>query len=344
MEAYLQQGVLTQQVAEGFVLVERTTAAGSRLGLVCAVDLETYSFDRGTDALVRPTEETIVSRIPARMAIRKEAALETSHVMLLMDDTAQTVIEPVYAQRENLSLLYDAELMLGGGHIRGWAVTEDALLQRVCDALTELRRRVSMLFAVGDGNHSLATAKACWEEIKPALSAEEIALHPARYAMVELVNIHDPALLFEPIHRILKGVEPQSVMEDWADYCHARFMDLNPETPGLGCCHAMQVMIQGEAQDIRIENPDGRLEADTLQRFLEDYVTRHPGVEIDYIHGADAVAELTKAPDVMGFMLPGLVKETFFHQVEIEGVMPRKTFSMGEAWEKRYYMECRRIR
>lgn len=215
--------ILHPGVTDGFVLLERTTSTGKRLGLVCCVDLEQYRYD-GAKTLIRPTEETVASRLPARLAVRNGAPLESSHVMLLLDDPQRTVIEPLYARRDQLSPLYDFDLMQQSGHARGWAVTSDADKAAIAAALNRLKDALGadpLLFAVGDGNHSLATAKKYYEQLKATLPAEEAAVHPARYAMVELVNIHDDALIFEPVHRVLTNVHPADVLADWSAYCAA---------------------------------------------------------------------------------------------------------------------------
>ena len=342
MRDYLSQGVLQQAVTDGFVLVERSTPSGARLGLVCAVDLEQYDFAKGSKSLVRPTEETIAARLPARLIIRRGAPIELSHILLLVDDPLQSIVEPLYASRDELPLLYDFPLMGGGGHLKGWAVQGEALKQQIYDAIMAVNARQGenpLLFAVGDGNHSLATAKAYWDEIKTGLTPEERLTHPARYALAEMENIHDDALIFEPIHRVLTGVDPQAVMQDWTLYCHEHGMDLS-EGEAEQC---VQVIYNGMEITAAIANADGALPVDTLQRYLDDYLRRHPEVEIDYIHGDDVLRQLSQQPGAMGFLLPPLNKSDFFPAIQTLGVLPRKTFSMGHAHEKRYYMECKQI-
>lgn len=346
MRQYLTDGTLLEQVHDGFVLVERATGSGERVGLVCAVDLEQYDYTPGSLSLVRPTEETIRSRLPARLAVRNGAPLEVSHILLLMDDPLQTVVEPLYARRERLRKLYDFPLMMNGGALRGWAVTSEEDKAAILGALTALRDAQGnhpLLFAVGDGNHSLATAKACWESLKLVLSPEEQAHHPCRYAMCEIENIHDDALTFEPIHRVVAGVNPAALMQDWTVYCHERCMDLSEVTGQGGCEHVMRVVYGGCEAVAAVTNPDGTMPADTLQRYLDDYLRRHPEARMDYIHGEDVVRRLCQAPDTIGFLLPALDKADFFPTLQRVGVMPRKTFSLGEAHEKRFYMEARRI-
>lgn len=343
MAKYLSDGTLEKRVADGFVLVERTTESGKRLGLVCAVDLEQYDFT-GNKCLIRPTEQTITARLPARLIIRRGAPIETSHILLLMDDPMQTVIEPLHVKRNHLPLLYDFPLMQQGGHLRGWAVTSPEDKAALLDALAALKASLGpepLLFAVGDGNHSLATAKVHWEEVKVALSPEEQSNHPARYAMVEVENIHDRALKFEPIHRLVKGVDPNALMHDWLQYCLHRGMELNgPLSPGE---QTLSAVYQGCEMLVAIANPDGPIPVATLQTYLDDFLARHKGAEIDYIHGDDVLRRLACAPDAIGFLLPPLDKSAFFDAVRTLGILPRKTFSMGHAHEKRFYMECRAI-
>lgn len=344
MQRYLTAGTLSEQ-AEGFILIERTTESGKRLGLVCAVDLEEYDFT-GAKSLVRPTEETITARLPARLTIRRGAPLEASHVMLLMDDPQRTVIEPLYTRRDALSLLYDFPLMQGGGHLRGWRVSAEDDLAAIHRALTTLKTALGadpLLFAVGDGNHSLATAKAHWNEIKVGLSPDQQAAHPARFAMVEVENIHDDALQFEPIHRVLNHVDGAALMQDWAEYCQSHGMALC-EGEEADNAQTLQVILTGKERTVSIAHPDGPLPVATLQRYLDDFLARHPEVEIDYIHGDDVLRSLASAPDTAGFLLPPLNKSAFFDAISVLGTLPRKTFSMGHAHEKRFYVECRRIR
>ena len=346
MRDYLAQGIVYPAVENGYVLVERTTQSGMRLGLVCAVDLEQYDYAPGTRSLVRPTEETIASRLPARLAIRRGAAMELSHILLLMDDPLQTVVEPLYACRHALRPLYDFPLMKDGGHLRGWAVEDEghkAQLDAALAALLAQQGDDPLLFAVGDGNHSLATAKAYWEQLKPSLTAEQQAIHPARYALCEVENIHDDALVFEPIHRVLTGVSGAEVMADWTLYCHERGMDLSEVTGLHDTEHVFRVVYDGMEAVAAVSKPDGAIPAATVQRYLDDFLRRHPEASIDYIHGDDTLRALAGQPGSIGFLLPPIDKYGFFAAVKTLGTLPRKTFSMGHANEKRFYMECRKI-
>lgn len=342
MVDYLAKGILQEAVACGYVLVERSTQSGQRIGLVCAVDLEQYDYTKGAKPLVRPTEETIAARLPARLAIRQGAAIEMSHIMMLVDDPMQSVIEPLYARRDTLRPLYDFPLMKEGGHLRGWAVESESDIAAIAEALDLVKQRQGadpLLFAVGDGNHSLATAKAAWEALKPGLTAQQQENHPARFALCEVENIHDDALNFEPIHRILMNVNGAELMQDWTLYCHERGMDLSEDSGE----QQVQVLYGGMEITAAITNPDGAIPVDTLQRYLDDYLRRHPEAEIDYIHGDDVVRELAQKDNCVGFLVPPIEKSSFFSAIQQLGTLPRKTFSMGHAHEKRFYMECKKI-
>lgn len=331
IEAYLGQGVLTERVHEGFVLVERTTQSGVRLGLVGKVDLDCYDYTPESQALIRATEGTVTDRIPPRVRIREGAQVESPHVMLLADDVDRELIEPLYARRAELEKLYDLELMKNGGHLRGYAVT--GALARDTQKMIEMQQRRSALYlAVGDGNHSLATAKTCWEQLKPELTQKERKEHPARYALAEVVNLHCEALNFEPIHRVLFHVESAELID--------AFTAAVPTAQGDDI-----VFIQnGEHRGVRLTASGGRLPVDVLQEFLDRYLEEHPEIGIDYVHGTAALEALSVKPGCCGIALKGMDKRSLFPAIIAGGVLPRKTFSMGEAEEKRYYMECRKIK
>jgi len=331
MQNYLDQGVLEEAV-RGMVLLERTTQSGSRLGLVLTVDLEAYDFSPHSHSPVRPTEGTILSRIPPRQKVRRGAALELSHVLLLCDDKARSIIEPVYESRHQLRPLYDVDLMLDGGRARGWAVEDEGLLARIAAAMEALRESTpegGILFAVGDGNHSLATAKAHWMEVKAGLPQTEWADHPARFAMVELNNIYDEALIFEPIHRVIFDTTVSHIKALLQD----AGLTLDMEQPDL--------VIVGARGDLpyRITNPQHTLPVGTVQKLLDGDTS----LNLDYVHGEDAVRHIVEEENAVGILLPAMDKQLLFPAVEKGGPLPRKTFSMGEANEKRYYMEARRI-
>lgn len=341
MADYLREGLLAPAVDPGFVLCERTVPAGNRLGLVCAVDLEQYSFEKGSLPLVRPTEQTIASRLPPRLVIRRGAPVELTHIMILIDDPGRTVLEPLQAKKDSLRKLYDFDLMMNGGHLKGWAVDAEEDLCHVDDALSALLKKLGenpLLLAVGDGNHSLATAKAYWEELKQGLSPEEQENHPARFALCEIVNIHDSALLFEPIHRVVTGTDPATLLQDWQAYAARRGMTLDAAEG-----HAFTVVCADGDTAVTVGNPEGAIPCETIQKFLDDFLARHPEAEIDYIHGEQSLRALAAKPGAVGFLLPEIDKNSFFSDVKKLGVLPRKTFSMGEADEKRFYMEAKKI-
>ncbi len=346
MRAYLDGGILREAVRDGFVLVERGTRGGERVGLVCAVDLEQYDLSPAGNALVRPTEETIAERLPARMALRQGAPLEMSHILLLMDDVLHSVVEPLHERRRDLRPLYDFPLMKNGGHLRGWAVDSEADKAAVLAALSALKARLpagAPLLVVGDGNHSLAAAKAYWETCKRGLSKAQQAAHPARWALCEIENIHDDALTFAPIHRLLTGVDGAAVMADWTYYCDQHQMDLSEVTAPGEQEQTMRVVYGGHEAVAAVSHPDGAIAAQTLQRYLDDFLRRHPEARLDYIHGDEALRALCQGTDAIGFLMPEMDKARFFDTVRRLRVLPRKTFSLGGADEKRFYMECRRL-
>ncbi|MEA4929129.1 MAG: DUF1015 domain-containing protein [Candidatus Limiplasma sp.] len=336
----LAQGWLVPGVRDGFILTERSTGSGDRLGLVVLLDLEGYDYRPGSRTPVRATEGTIEDRIPPRLAVRRGAALELSHVLLLADDPHQTVLEPLLARSDTLPLLYDFPLMQGGGHVRGYAV-QGADAVAVLAALRALweRHPGGMLLAVGDGNHSLATAKAAWEERKAHLTQAEQADDPARYAMVEIVNIHDDALTFEPIHRVLFHVDGDALLTDWR--AHAQGADYSLVCDAAG--QPVELVYGGKAVPLSICGSGAPLAVGALQTFLDTWLPAHPDARLDYVHGADTARALAQQPDTAAFLLPVFPKGQLFPAVEALGVLPRKTFSMGEAHEKRYYLEARRL-
>ena len=342
MSDYLARGVLAPAVDPGFILCERTIASGTRLGLVCAVDLEQYSFEKGSLPLVRPTEQTITDRLPPRLKIRRGAPVELTHIMILIDDPDRTVLEPLQAAKASLRKVYDFDLMMNGGHLAGWAVDSPEQLAQVdqsLNALMDTKGEHPLLLAVGDGNHSLATAKAYWNEIREGLSEAERANHPARFALCEIVNIHDEALLFEPIYRIVTGTSRATVMADWKAYAEAKGMRLAAD----GSDHRFTVVSADGEETVAVLNPEGAIPCETIQKFLDDFLSRHPESGIDFIHGDSSLRALASKPDTVGFLLPEIDKHAFFKDVEKLGVLPRKTFSMGEADEKRFYMEAKEI-
>lgn len=335
MISYVREGIVEERIKDGFVLVERKTETGTRLGLVGVIDLEAYDFTPGSDAPIRATEGTIASRIPPRLHIRENALLECSHVMVLIDDKKQQLIEPLYNQKETLECIYDMDLMGNGGHLKGYSIMNDKA-QEVNEKLVEMEKESGGFFlAVGDGNHSLATAKTHWNNVKVHLTEEERQNHPGRYALVELVNLHSPALFFEPIHRVLFHVEMDDVYQGFV-------ASLNQQNIPYSVGNDI-IFIDGQHEKhIQLLNKDGRIPLDILQNYLDKYLENHKDSSIDYVHGEDAVRELSSKENT-GILLGSIDKDTLFPAIAAGGVLPRKTFSMGEAYEKRYYVECRKI-
>ncbi|PKL06432.1 MAG: DUF1015 domain-containing protein [Spirochaetae bacterium HGW-Spirochaetae-9] len=368
MHDYLNEGFL-ETPGEGFILVERTTPYEKkpRIGLLVAVDLEKYQYGKDSRSLIRPTEGTIVERLPPRMAIRRGAPLELPHIMILMDDPSRNVIEPLYEKRNYFRKLYDFDLMEGSGHVRGWFVNDEASLDVMASSLSRLadsghfRARYGsddvLLFAVGDGNHSLATAKATWEEVKASCSgkpgaetADILARHPARFALVELLNIYDEGLPFHPIHRVLFNVDTKAFFAALGK-AGASVLTMAGSREAFAACdlpytdgaHRIGWTDGRSAGLIVFEKPAAKLAAGSLQEVLDAFLKAHPATTIDYIHGSGSLESLASKPGNLGLYLPPVDKGSFFATVIQNGVMPRKTFSMGEAPEKRFYIEARKI-
>ncbi len=332
---------------DAMIYLERTQSDGTvRHGIIGAVDLEQYDYSVGSTSMIRATEGTVLERIPPRVAVRRGAPVELPHVMLLIDDRKKTVIEAAAPLARKQAPIYDFDLMLGGGHVTGYLLDAEAQGQ-IAGALNVLATPEEMLerygdaslapllFAVGDGNHSLATAKASYEEIKAKIGAEAAKDHPARYALAEVVNLHDDALNFEPIYRVVFGVDQNDLIAE-----------LKTFAAGLGGNAAPQrvtvVTADGE-QDLEIPSPEQQLTVGTLQRFLDGYLKAHPEASVDYIHGEDSLCNLAKGEKAVGFLFEGMQKNDLFRTVLYDGALPRKTFSMGHAQDKRYYLECRKI-
>ncbi|MCR5575740.1 MAG: DUF1015 domain-containing protein [Oscillospiraceae bacterium] len=335
MRAYL-EAELFRRFPDSYIYVERTLLDGSiRRGVVGTIDLDAYDYAADTVSPVRATEQTVVERIPPRVRIREGACLELSHVILLMDDASCTVLDSLTARRDALEPVYDFELMQGGGRIRGWLVSGGeaeafaeriAAYEREAAQRFEAQGRAPLLYAVGDGNHSLATAKTCWERCREQGAAAE---HPARRAMVELQNIRDESQRFEPIHRIVTGISPELLLGDCAALCGEGGHEVG--------------WAAGERRGVlRLDRARGELPVAVLQPFLDEWLKENGG-RIDYIHGDNVALKLAAEPGSVAFLLPAISKDDFFRGIATDGVLPRKTFSMGHAQEKRYYLECRKI-
>jgi hypothetical protein len=365
MKEYWEAGLFRE--VEGFIYVERQTGKHTRKGLMVCLDLEHYDFRKGSTSLIRATEGTILERLPPRVRVREGAPLELPHIMVLIDDPADTVLGPLYENRDRLEPLYDFDLMMDSGRLAGRRVGEADLERGVIRALEALADpgpfaakfalkpgTPVLLYAMGDGNHSLATAKAIWEKAKEEASDRAaIASSPLRYALVELVNLHDDALKFEPIHRVIFDTAPGRYPLEEMKALYRRRYDFDPAKdfesmkaavdgapPGT---HRIGIIRTGEFGVIEVASPDSNLAVGTLQNFLDVFLKSKGAAGIDYVHGADAVVKLGSHLGNRGFYLPAMDKNQLFRTVILDGALPRKTFSMGEAWEKRFYMEARKL-
>jgi len=355
MKSYVEKD-LFDTYGHSFFLVKRTCSGSSRWGLMVALDLERYSWEKDSKSLIRATEGTILSRIPPRKEIRKDAPLEIPHIMVLISDEKKLVIEPLAGKTSSLKQVYDFELMKNGGHLQAWVVNSPEDLESVAKAFETLTATLNkdnpLLFAMGDGNHSFATAKSCWEDIKVTLTDEERENHPARFCLVELENIFDPGLVFEPIHRVLFNVPVSVFIEE----LEKNASEVLIEAVGCRNCIAKSISSQtvqsfgyclksnGEAKHyvVKLKNPSANIAAGTLQRVIDALIAK--GYSVDYIHGADVTDKLGCEDGNIGLFLPAIDKGTFFDTIIKDGALPRKTFSMGEANEKRFYMEARKIK
>lgn len=347
MDEYLDQG-LFRTLPNALLYVERWLDNKKlRRGLMGVVDLECYDYNAGSSSLIRATEGTVITRLPPRVAVRRNASLELPHIMVLVDDPDKQLIEHLTYETDRMEEVYDFDLMERGGHITGYLLPED-LQADVCEILNTLARphdfarkydakgKPVLLFAIGDGNHSLAAAKAAYEEKKQNTPQEQWADLPSRYALVELVNLHDESLEFEPIHRVCFDVDADELMKDFlAAYPGAHYGD--------GDGHTITYLFDTEVGKITIPKPTAQLPVGTLQEFLDQWMQTHSG-RIDYVHGDDVTWELGRKPGNIGFLLPAMGKDELFKTVIFDGALPRKTFSMGEAHDKRFYLEARKIK
>ena len=321
-----------------YIYLERTLADGSlRQGVIGMVDLEEYDFSKGSQSLVRATEGTVLERIPPRVRIRENAALELPHVMLLIDDEGKQIIEPL--TKMNLKKVYDFELMQGGGHVKGYLIENADELDEKLSALSEkdafekkygVSGKGVLQYAVGDGNHSLATAKTCWENLK----AQGVTEHPARFALAEIVNLHSDALKFEPIHRVIFDVDAENFIKEFKSCLSA---DSTPDKQWA------EVVAGGKKEKLYIHSPKSNLSVGSVQNFIDGYLQNFGG-KVDYIHGDEVVYNLAKGENSVGILLGSMEKADLFPTVILDGALPRKTFSMGHACDKRFYLECRKIK
>ncbi len=368
MVKYMNEWVLENKW-NGFIYIDRSTSqVRSRKGLIMALDLEQYDYSKGSQTLMRATEGTIVDRLPPRIKVRDGAPFELPHIMVLIDDPEKQVIEPIAEELDKHKKLYDFDLMMEGGHITGYQVTNEETVSRIVAWLEKLANKEVfknkynvwddlgvLLFAMGDGNHSFATAKAIWEEKKKSLSLEEMQDHPARFALVEINNVHDAGITFEPIHRVLFNIDNDDLFNKMAEYFKYVWSELTVEhystkdelkenlknsTTDIHYCRGMN---QEWYMILWIKNPKLNLEVGNIQAFLDKYLAENTEAKIDYVHGEDATEELGRKKWNLGLLFPIMDKSDFFKTVVVDWALPRKTFSMGEAEEKRFYLECRKI-
>ena len=340
MAEYMEADIF-ETYKDSLVYVERTLENGDiRLGLVGMVDLDQYEFTPGSTSMIRASERTVTERIPPRQRVRRNAPIELPHILMLCDDHDKKLIEPIGAKKDSLKVLYDFDLQEDGGHITGWLVDGEAA-EAFNAALTDYTAHIAdkyvglkgvpMVFAVGDGNHSLATAKTCYEELKAQHPGEDLSNHPARYALVELENIHDPAMVFEPIHRVIFNTDTKKLLET-----------IKAEACAEGG-YPVKWYIGDESGMIYLDKARSELAVGALQGFLDEYLKENAG-DINYIHDDDALISFAKQENAIGFMLPAMEKSQLFRGIIADGVLPRKTFSMGHSREKRYYIEARKIK
>lgn len=357
MKSYLSKGFLEEQ-KPGFILVERTTDTGvKRYGLVLAVDLEAYDFSEGSQSLIRATEGTIIERIPPRKEVRLDAPLELPHVLLLINDPEKKIVEAITQKKDTLTKVYDTELMLKGGHLTGYAVDSEELLSQVADAVESVQAQQAellgkndpILFAVGDGNHSLATAKAVWEEHKkndPSIAGTD---HPARFALVELTNLYDAGIEFEPIHRAIFDFNFEEFIDDFGN-------EYEIEVKKTGTAEEAAEIVEKsngeqlfayitkeESGVVYIKNSSYKITVGSVQSYLKEFEERFPSATVDYIHGFESTKTLGMKDNAIGMLLPPIGKDQLFPTVVFDGAFPRKSFSIGEAIDKRYYFESRKI-
>ena len=331
---------------DSMIYLERTQSDGKiREGLIGVVDLEAYSYEKGAETPIRATEKTVIERIPPRVKIRENAPLELPHIMILIDDDKKQIIENLKNKVSEDDIVYDFDLMKNGGHVKGYLLNEETMdevdkgLKELADKEVfakkyDVNNKEVLLFAMGDGNHSLATAKACYEKLKETMSEEEYLNNPARYALVELVNLHSPALEFEAINRVIFNTEPEKLLNSLKEY-----YQINKDGNG----QKIEVITNDVDEKWYIENPKSNISVGSIQMFLDEYLKNNEG-KIDYIHGEETTKNLAKQSGNVGFIFEAMPKNELFKTVILDGSLPRKTFSMGHSYDKRYYLESRKIK
>lgn len=331
---------------DSMIYLERTQSDGKiREGLIGVVDLEAYSYEKGAETPIRATEKTVIERIPPRVKIRENAPLELPHIMILIDDDKKQIIENLKNKVSEDDIVYDFDLMKNGGHVKGYLLNEETMdevdkgLKELADKEVfakkyDVNNKEVLLFAMGDGNHSLATAKACYEKLKETMSEEEYLNNPARYALVELVNLHSPALEFEAINRVIFNTKPEKLLNSLKEY-----YQINKDGNG----QEIEVITNDVDEKWYIENPKSNIAVGSIQIFLDEYLKNNEG-KIDYIHGEETTKNLAKQSGNVGFIFEAMPKNELFKTVILDGSLPRKTFSMGHSYDKRYYLESRKIK
>lgn len=344
MEEYLNNDLFTEYT-DSMIYLERTQNDGKvREGLMGIVDLEDYSYEKGSQTLIRATEKTVIERIPPRMKVRENALLELPHIMILIDDPEKDIIENLKNKVTDSDVVYDTDLMQKGGHIKGYKLSEETInevvskLENLADKDNfekkyDVTDKGVLLFAMGDGNHSLATAKACYEKLKESMGDEALN-SPARYALVELVNLHSEALEFEAIHRVIFDVDVEDLVKSLNEY-----YTINEEGNG----QKFELITKDYDKVLYIENPKSNIPVGSIQMFLDEYLANHAG-KIDYIHGDDTTKEMASKEGNVGIIFDAMSKGDLFKTVILDGALPRKTFSMGHAHDKRFYLEARKIK
>ena len=344
MSDYLDKGIF-KTLENSMIYVERTTLDGRvRKGIIGKIDLEDYDYNKGSETMVRATEKTVIERIPPRMKVRENALIELPHIMLLIDDEKKDIIDSLDKVVTKDEMVYDVDLMQKGGHITGYKLKDEDVndILSKLDALADknvfedkygVSDKGVLLFAVGDGNHSLATAKATYNKLKESNTSLDV-LNKARYALVEVVNLHSDALEFEPIHRVLFDIDTDDFMRELNKY-----YDINKTKTG----QKIHIITKGIDEDFYIDNPKSNLAVGSIQLFIDEYLENHKG-RVDYIHGDDVTRSLGKKENNIGILLPKMEKNDLFKTVILDGALPRKTFSMGHSYDKRYYLEARKIR
>lgn len=345
MEEYLDESMFNEY-KDTMIYLERTQKDGKvREGLMAMVDLEDYSYEKGSQTLIRATEKTVIERIPPRLKVRENASLELPHIMILIDDEKKNIIESLKDKVTSEDVVYDFDLMENGGHIKGYKLSDEVIngIESGLESLMDkdyfekkynVKNKGVLLFAMGDGNHSLATAKANYENLKKTMSEDEYLNNPARYALVEVVNLHSPALEFEPIHRVIFNTDVNNLIEELYKY-----YDINEDGDG----EYFELVTKDFDKRLYISNPKSNIAVGSIQIFLDDYLKDHSG-KLDYIHGDETTRSMGSEEGNVGILFEAMPKEELFRTVILDGALPRKTFSMGHSYDKRYYLEARKIK